>query len=150
MANVLSQYGEQNGLVDFTQAASGVAGILNGAKLYFYTNNIVPAEGTPLASFDLSPDANLSAIVLTWGAAYRRAGGGIQRDAQAILAQLASGANAGPLYGYIVELAAGAQWIYGEAFVGGPITLTDTLDGFVLVPKFALGGGSFGEGSVIR
>jgi hypothetical protein len=136
---ILTEVLEKAGLTDLTQAVSGLAGILHGAKVSFYTSAVAAQPTTPLSAFTLSADTNLLAQAITWGSAYRRVNGGVALDGGTMLIQLALIANAGPVYGYVVTDTAGAVLLYSEAFPT-PITLVDTLAGFVFTPQIALGG----------
>jgi hypothetical protein len=77
-------------VTDLTQAGAGVAGVLNGAKLIFGTNNITPSKtGTPAAITEPT-DADLAPVTITWGAAARDSNGDIVTLSQLIDVHLAN------------------------------------------------------------
>lgn len=146
--NVLSEACETGLLIDATQAASGVAGILNGAKVRPYIVPVTPTPTTPLATFTASVDAGLAAQSITWGGSYRRAVGGLAKDGGESLFQLADVANATPIYGIVVTNSGGTVLLYAEAFAN-PVQLSDVLDALVYVPQVAFGGPDSGAGTIV-
>jgi hypothetical protein len=148
MSVVISEYFAEQTLVVETQAASGVAGPLHGAKIGMFTNPITLTEKTLLTELTQNIDANLVPASVTWGTAYRRQEGGIAIDASLTEFQLASSANAGSFYGYFIVDSGGTHLLLSESFAN-PLSLSDTLDGISIAAQFAMGGPDFGSAAVL-
>jgi hypothetical protein len=113
-------------VTDYTQVGAGVAGILNGAKLIFGTNNITPNKHTAVADLTQSPDADLAPVTITWGSAFRDANGDIVTQSQLIPVKIAVLANATTIKSVGLTDAAGANLLASED-LGLGYQLTDLL-----------------------
>lgn len=75
-AKVLTAFFQDSARIDLTQAAAGVAGILNGSKLALFTNNPTLSENTVPADLTAPIYAGYAQVVVTWQTTLERQSNG--------------------------------------------------------------------------
>lgn len=123
-----TEYMDIQAVTDYVQAGAGVAGVLNGAKIIFGLNIIVPGKLTAVADLTQSVDAGLAPHTVTWGAAGRDASGDIVTLSATIPVQLSSSANACVIQCWGLTDSGGTHLLMSESLSPGRvINLPDNL-----------------------
>jgi hypothetical protein len=133
-----TEYMDQQAVTDYTQAGAGVAGILNGAKIIFGTNVLVPAKTTNVAAITQSTDAGLAPATVTWGVAGRDSVGDMVTLSASLPVKLTTGPGPVTIQCWGLTDAAGTHLLMSEA-LAVPIQLPDTLSLFNVQIPFAPG-----------
>jgi hypothetical protein len=131
-----TEFMDKSAAIDYTQVGAGVAGILNGAKLIFGTNLIVPSKNSVIADITQSPDANLAPHTLVWNAAVRDSLNDIVTMSVLFLVQLALNANACNLLSWGITDSAGTHLLISGNFAV-PLSLPDNVAAYNIVIPFA-------------
>lgn len=121
-----TEYMDQHAVTDYVQAAAGVAGILNAAKIIFGDNNITPTKVDDPSVIHQSTDADLAPVTITWSAAFRDVDGDITTISQLIPVRIAVLANATTIKSIGITDAAGAH-LLGSEDLGNGYPLADLL-----------------------
>lgn len=138
MPFVTTEYMDQQATVGYKQAVSGVAGVLNAAKLILGTNVIEPSKTSVPGDITQSPDPNLAPASLTWGTANRDANGDIVTLSNQVLVQLSASVNNCVIRSYGLTDAGGTHLLLsGNTKV--PINLPDNLAAYNVQLPFAPG-----------
>jgi hypothetical protein len=122
----------------YTQAGSGVAGALNGAKIIFGTNDLVPSKTTVVADITQSIDAGLAPASVTWGAAGRDEVGDITTLTASIPVKLTTSTNACVVKCWALTDSAGTNVLMSEVFAE-PLNLPDNVQLYNVQVPFAPG-----------
>lgn len=135
---ITTEYMDKTAVTDYTQAASGVAGVLNGAKIIFGTNLLVPGKKSVVADITQSIDAGLAPAALTWGAAGRDALGDMVTLSASVPVKLTTSANACVLQCWGITDSAGTNLLICDNFET-PLNLPDNLQLYNVQVPFAPG-----------
>lgn len=138
---VTSEHMELGLITNATQAggSGAVAGILNGAKLVLYTNNLSPTKTTPVSALTQPTYTGYAPAATTWGAGARDAQGNIVTLSNAFTIQM--GASADPsttIMGWALTDTAGLNILMIET-LANPLLLVDNLTVYNLVVPFVPG-----------
>lgn len=133
-----TEYMDIGAVTDYTQAGAGVAGILNGAKIIFGTNVIVPAKTTTVANITQSTDPGLAPATVTWGAAGRDGAGDIVTLSVSVPVKLTTGPGPVTIQCWGLTDSTGTHLLMSEA-LAQPINLPDTVSLFNVQVPFAPG-----------
>jgi hypothetical protein len=136
-----TEYMDIHAVTDYTQASGGgaVAGILNGAKLVLFTNNLTLTKTTPLSALVQPTYTGYAAVAITWGSAVRDSSGDIVTLSQAVPIQMGSSSDPETtITGYGIEDSGAANLLFAEV-LPNPIPLVDNLTYFEIVVPFAPG-----------
>lgn len=124
-------------ITDVTQAAGGVAGVLNGTKMILFENDLTPDETTLLADLTRPTDANLTAAqALTWSAAHRGAGGILETETGLMSWIPVNGVNPTVIYGYAIVNTAVTVLLAAER-LPAPAVMTDALSFLGLISRWS-------------
>jgi hypothetical protein len=135
-----TEYMDIHAVTDYVQAGAGVAGVLNGAKIIFGTNELVPGKLTVVADITQSVDAGLAPASVAWGAAGRDAAGDIVTLTATLPVQLASSANACVLTCWGLTDSGGTNLLMSESLEPDRVmNLTDNLVLYNVQVPFAPG-----------
>lgn len=124
-------------IANLIQAAAGAAGVLNGAKLKLFINDIDPGKAAVIGDFTLATFGGSTAIaVAAWNEAFLNGSG----DA-VILGAVAQwdwdSGDAETVYGVVLTTSADAILAYARLSV--PKLMDDTADSLAVVPRYVVG-----------
>lgn len=117
------------------QAAAGVAGVLNGAKIHFGKSNIAIDSDTPYATLS-GQEADYdgyAAQSVVWGTPATAADETVEVLTTALLFAPTGDTTDNSIYNMWVSNSGSTAWYYAVAFPAGPLPMATTLDQIVAI-----------------
>ena len=149
---VWTEYLQQELAVDACDhvASGDFDGVLHGAKVRLFTNNMVPSKDTLVGDLTVPTYSGYADVVASFGAPVRRDSGGIATQGAVCSFAMPDATVPTSVYGYaIIDASTPAKLLGVEMFPGGRRDLADALDIISLVPEIAFGGPDQGSAHII-
>lgn len=126
-------------LKDQLDALIAEDGLLDGATVHLFTNNVVPAVDTVVGDLEEAAFTGYSAsTAVVWGAVYNIPNGkAVQGDRKQFTASAAPGSEV-TVYGYYLMSGAGSPTYLGAELFDTPVVIAASGDAVGVVPSFSV------------
>lgn len=117
-----------------------VDGLLNGAKMKLFKNNLMPTPNSVIADFEIADFTGFStSTALVWGTPYYQADGTpvVLAGAKTFIVTSADPVVGNTIYGYYITDGAGTALLYSERF-DSPVLMAIVGTGITVEPAFSL------------